>query len=133
MLSLYSVTATPSERGSAAPAQRPSRHSMAFALKLGSLDRIDIRPDKGIAKFLYANHYWEVQVDCTTAEILSVGKRHSDFLEHLHDFSLLDRELKTSGDYIKLFYTTIMGLSVIIFTLTGFWLWYGPKQMKGSR
>ena len=97
------------------------------------LDRIDIRPDKGIAKFVYANHYWEVQVDCTNAALLSVGQRHSDFLEHLHDFSLFDRELKTSGDYIKLFYTTIMGLSVIIFTLTGFWLWYGPKQMKGSR
>jgi hypothetical protein len=27
-------------------------------------------------------------------------------------------------------YTTLMGLSVIVFTLTGFWLWYGPKQMK---
>jgi uncharacterized iron-regulated membrane protein len=97
------------------------------------LDRIDIRPDKGIAKFIYANHYWEVQVDCTNAALLSVGQRHSDFLEHLHDFSLFDRQLKTGEDYIKLFYTTIMGLSVIVFTLTGFWLWYGPKQMKSNK
>ena len=94
------------------------------------LDRIDIRPDKGIAKYVYVDHYWEVQVDCTNAALLSIGKRNSDFLEHLHDFSLFDREIKTGGDVIKLFYTTLMGLSVIVFTLTGFWLWYGPKQMK---
>src|SRR5690606_15600236 len=66
------------------------RDSIDAALSL-ELDRIDIRPGKGIAKYLYVNHYWEVQVDCTTAEILSVGKRHSDFLEHLHDFSFFDR------------------------------------------
>ena len=97
------------------------------------LDRIDIRPDKGIAKYVYVDHYCEVQVDCTNAGLLSIGKRNSDFLEHLHDFSLFDREIKTGGDVIKLFYTSIMGLSVIVFTLTGFWLWYGPKQMKQGK
>lgn len=94
------------------------------------LDRIDIRPDKGIAKYIYTDHYWEVQIDCTNAALLSIGKRNSDFLEHLHDFSLFDREIKTGGDVIKLIYTSVMGLSVIVFTLTGFWLWYGPKRMK---
>lgn len=98
-----------------------------------AIDRIDIRPDKGIAKFLYANHYWEVQLDCTTAAVLSVGKRHSDFLEHLHDFSFFDREIKTGNDIIKLIYTTLMGLSVIVFSITGFWLWYGPKRMKAAK
>lgn len=97
------------------------------------LDRIDIRPDKGIAKYIYADHYWEVQVDCSNAALLSVGKRNSDFIEHLHDFSLFDRELKTGGDVLKLLYTTVMGLSVIVFTITGFWLWYGPKRMKQSK
>lgn len=97
------------------------------------LDRIDIRPDKGIAKYVYADHYWEVQVDCSTAGLISIGKRHSDFLEHLHDFSFFDREIKTGSDIFKLIYTTIMGLSVIVFSVTGFWLWYGPKQMKNSR
>lgn len=108
------------------------RDSISADLSL-ELDRIDIRPDKGIAKFLYANHYWEVQLDCTTAAVLSVGKRHSDFLEHVHDFSIFDREIKTGGDVIKLIYTTTMGLAVIIFSITGFWLWYGPKRMKQGK
>jgi hypothetical protein len=94
------------------------------------LDRIDVRPDKGIAKMLYANHYWEVQMDCTTGRVIQTGERNSDFIEHLHDFSIFDRKIKTGTDVIKLFYTSIMGLAVITFSITGFWLWYGPKRMK---
>jgi len=108
------------------------RDSIDASLSL-ELDRIDIRPGKGIAKYLFANHYWELQVDCTTAEILSVGKRHSDFIEHLHDFSFFDRGLQNSNDIIKLIYTTLMGLAVVVFTVTGFWLWYGPKRMKAGK
>ena len=97
------------------------------------LDRIDVRPDKGIAKFVYAHHYWEVQLDCTTAGLLSIGRRHSDLMEHLHDFSFFDRGLQTGNDVIKLIYTTIMALAVIVFSITGFWLWYGPKRMKQGK
>jgi hypothetical protein len=97
------------------------------------LDRIDIRPDKGIAKMIYADHYWELQLDCSTGEVIQTGRRNSDFIEHLHDFSILDREIKTGTDVIKLIYTSIMGLAVITFSITGFWLWYGPKRMKHYR
>jgi hypothetical protein len=97
------------------------------------LDRIDIRPDKGIAKMIYTDHYWELQLDCTTGEVIQTGRRNSDFIEHLHDFSILDREIKTGTDVIKLIYTSIMGLAVITFSITGFWLWYGPKRMKHYR
>ena len=37
------------------------------------------------------------------------------------------------GEIIKLVYTSIMGLALIIFTLTGFWLWYGPKLIKKNK
>ena len=94
------------------------------------LDRIDIRPQKGIAKFVYADHFWEVQLDCTDGSLLHFGKRNSDIIEQIHDASLADRATGTGNDFIKLFYTTVMGLAVIIFSLTGFWLWYGPKRMR---
>ncbi|MGI8600368.1 MAG: PepSY domain-containing protein [Chitinophagaceae bacterium] len=97
------------------------------------LDRIDVRPDKGIAKMIYADHYFELQLDCTTGYIIKTGERNSDFIEHLHDFSIFDREIKTGTDIIKLIYTSIMGLAVITFSITGFWLWYGPKRMKHYR
>lgn len=96
----------------------------------GTLDRIDIRPDKGIAKFTFKENYWGVQLDCTSGKLLLVEKRHSDFIEDLHDGSILDNLFGTSGEEIKVVYTTILGLSLLLLVLSGFWLWYGPKKIR---
>ncbi len=94
------------------------------------LDRIDVRKNKGVVKFIYANHYWGLQIDGATGELLAVERRRSDFIENLHDGSVLDNYLNTNDGQIKLVYTSIMGLALILFTVTGFWLWYGPKRMR---
>jgi uncharacterized iron-regulated membrane protein len=97
------------------------------------LDRIDIRPDKGIAKFTFKNGYWGVQLDCTNGKLLLIEKRKSDFIEDLHDGSILDSLFGTSGEQIKIVYTTIMGLSLLLLVVSGFWLWYGPKRIRYKR
>ena len=97
------------------------------------LDRIDIRKEKGIAKFIYKNHTNEVQLDGATGRVLSIGKRHSDTIENIHDGSILDSYFNTSYGQIKVIYTTIMSLALLTFTITGFWLWYGPKRMRKIR
>ena len=94
------------------------------------LDRLDIRKQKGVVKFVYAKHYWGVQVDGATGKILHIGRRNSDLFENIHDGSILDRLLGTSNGQIKLFYSTVMAISLLTFTITGFWLWYGPKRMQ---
>jgi len=96
------------------------------------LDRIDMRKDKGMVKFVFVDEYYEVQLDGATGDVLSIGQRRSDFLEKVHDGSILDRYLGTSG-VIKLVYTTVMGVSLLVFTITGFWLWYGPKKMRKAK
>jgi uncharacterized iron-regulated membrane protein len=106
------------------------RNSVSQDLSL-ELDRIDIRKDKGMVKFVFVDQYYEVQLDGATGNVLSVGQRKSDFLENVHDGSILDRYLGTSG-ILKLIYTSIMGISLLMFTITGFWLWYGPKRMRQS-
>ena len=96
------------------------------------LDRIDIRPDKGMVKFVFVESYWGVQLDCTTGELLHLESRRSDFIENLHDGSYFDYVLATNYGQIKLVYTTIMGSALLIFTITGFWLWYGPKRFRAQ-
>jgi len=93
------------------------------------LDRMDIRKEKGVVKFVYKDHYWGIQLDGATGKVLNISRRNSYFIENLHDGSILDRYLGTNG-LIKLLYSTIMGLALTSFTVTGFWLWYGPKRMK---
>jgi hypothetical protein len=94
------------------------------------LDKIDIRKNEGIIKFVFADHYLEIQLDGTSGEVLNIQKRISDLVEDIHDGSVLDHYFGTSGEPVKLIYTSIMGLALFTFTLTGFWLWYGPKRIK---
>jgi uncharacterized iron-regulated membrane protein len=94
------------------------------------LSRIDIRKGKGILKFIYKEHHWEIQLDGATGALLNIGRRHSDWIENVHDGSIVDGMLGLSKGWFKLFYTTVMGLALLLFTITGFWLWYGPKRMR---
>lgn len=95
-----------------------------------TISRIDIRPDRGVVKFIFENHYWGVQLDGATAQVMHIGKRRSDFLEELHDGSFLDQFFDSKFSFFKLFFTTIMGFSLILFGLSGFWIWYGPQKMR---
>lgn len=113
-------------------------HAIAFEVIRDSLpletepilDRIDIRKSKGILKFSFTNTYLEVQLDGVTGKALSIAQRRSDFIERIHDGSILDDLFNTSDGQIKVVYTTILGLGLLLFTISGFWLWYGPKRMK---
>lgn len=96
------------------------------------LSRIDIRKNKGSLKFVYKKHFWEVQLDGQTGNLLSLAERRSDWLENLHDGSFMDDYWGTKGLF-KLLYTTVMGLALLLFVITGFWLWYGPKRMRQQK
>lgn len=94
------------------------------------IEKIEIRPTKGMVKFIYADHNWSIQLDPVTGDPLVIGKRYSDLIESMHDGSLVDDLLKNTNGYFKLFYTNILSIALLVFTLTGFWIWYGPKRMK---
>lgn len=96
------------------------------------LERIDIRPDKGMVKFVYLADYWGIQLDCTTGTLLQIERRRSDLIENIHDGSILDHIWGTDGEPIKLVYTSMVGLALLGFTITGLWLWIGPKRMVAA-
>ena len=106
-----------------------ARDSINQGLSL-ELERIDARPDKGMVKFVFIEGYWGIQLDGATGKLLHIEKRRSDFIENIHDGSVLDYLFETKNEIFKLIYTTIMGISLLLFTITGFWLWFGPKRMR---
>ena len=87
------------------------------------VDRLDVRPGKGIVKVLFAENNWEVQVDGGTGAVLSVAKRHSDWIESLHDGSIV-------SDGFKLVSMNVLGIGLVLMIATGIWLWYGPKVVR---
>lgn len=97
------------------------------------LDRMDVRPGNGIVKFSFRDHYRGLQLDGVTGRLLSVETRRSDFIEQIHDGSIVDRVFGLGKDQVKLSYNIIMGLSLSMLVITGFWLWYGPKRLRKHR
>ncbi|WP_317236515.1 hypothetical protein [Allomuricauda sp. F6463D] len=77
------------------------------------LDQIDLRKEKRSVKFLFVDSYYEIQLDGANGKVLSIGQRKSDFLEGVHDSSIVDDYLGTS-DYVKLVYTSVMGVSLLV-------------------
>lgn len=104
-----------------------------FENQVAEIDRIDIRPEKAVAKVLFTKAYYEVQIDLATGNVLQTAKRNSDMIENIHDGSILDVLFKTNNGVFKLIYTTVMSLALLLFTVSGFWLWYGPKVMRKMR
>lgn len=88
-----------------------------------SIDRMDVRPAKGIVKVNFEQSYWEVQVDGYSGEVLSIAQRHSDWIEQLHDGSIV-------SDAFKLVSMHTLGIGLLVLTASGFWLWLGPRKIR---
>jgi hypothetical protein len=94
------------------------------------LERIDARVDKGMVKFVFIEGFWGIQIDGATGKLLHIERRRSDFIENIHDGSILDYLFNTKDEQLKVVYTSVMGLSLLTFVFTGFWLWMGPKRLR---
>lgn len=92
------------------------------------IDRMELRPEKGVMKVSFKNHYNGLQLDLATGKLLLLEKRRSDFIEHLHDGTIIDKW--TGGSFGKLSYATLSGLSLLTLVLSGIFLWANPKRIK---
>lgn len=88
-----------------------------------NIDRIEYRTTKGIAKVIFDTGSWEAQVDAQTLEVYSVAKRHSDWIEQVHDGSII-------SELFKVISMNILGIGLLVLTISGFWLWYGPRKIR---
>jgi hypothetical protein len=96
------------------------------------IDRIDVRPSKGIAKILYENHFTELQIDLHTGAVLSVSTRADHFIERLHDGSIIDFYFSDNNSS-KIIYTSIISLGLLFMSISGYLLWRNPKKIKKKK
>jgi len=90
------------------------------------IERIDIRPDKGIAKIKSKNN-WEIQIDIETTEIYATNYRRSDVIESIHDGSFF-------SEIVKYGWFLPSGILLLILSLTGIYMFFIPilKRRKKS-
>lgn len=97
-----------------------------------NLERIDIRKEHGMVKFVFADHFYGIQLDGATGQLLQIERRRSDIIEKFHDGSILDHLFGLRGEYFKRIYTSLTGLALLVLTITGFWIWYVPVRMRNK-
>lgn len=91
------------------------------------IDRLDVRPDKGIIK-VRTNSSWEVQLDSKTGEVLQVAYRNSEFIESLHDGTFFQKQA-------NLWLMLPVAITLLLLWLTGLYLFILPyyKRWQKSR
>lgn len=91
----------------------------------GDVDRLDVRPKKGIVK-VRAKNRWEIQVDSSSGKILQVAYRRSDLIESLHDGSFFH-------DKAKLWIFLPCAVILLILWISGIYLFLIPILSKRKR
>lgn len=86
------------------------------------INRLDVRPDKGMVK-VRANNHWEIQIDTQTGDVLQVEYRRSDIIEAIHDGSWFHESAK-----LWIFFPT--GIIVTILWITGVYMFFVPYIAK---
>lgn len=89
------------------------------------VDRLDVRPSKGMLK-LRAENRWEIQIDTQTAEVLHVAYRRSDLIESIHDGSFFH-------DRAKLWLFLPAALVLGLMWMTGLYLFALPYLARGRK
>lgn len=89
------------------------------------IDRLDVRPTKGMLKVRAVNR-WEIQLDGATGEVLQVAYRRSDLIESLHDGSFFH-------DKVKLFIFLPSGVILFLLWITGIYLFAQPYLVRRKR
>lgn len=89
------------------------------------IDRLDVRPGKGVVKVRCRNR-WEIQLDSTTGDVLQVAYRRSDFIESIHDGSYFH-------ELAKLWVFFPAAIVFAILWITGIYLFFLPYLAKRKR
>ena len=86
------------------------------------IDRLDVRPDKGIVKVRAVNH-WEIQIDTQSGEVLQTEFRRTNIIESLHDGTWFH-------DNAKLWVFLPSSIIVLVLWITGIYLFLVPYLSK---
>ena len=89
------------------------------------IDRLDVRPDKGIVK-VRARNRWEIQIDASSGEVCQVSYRRSDLIETIHDGSFF-HPLAKLGIFLP------AALVLFILWATGIYLFVLPYLSRRKR
>jgi len=95
-------------------------------------EKVEIKISKGTVLFYFKDAY-SVQLNGETGMPTLIEKKYGGIIQDIHDGAILDSWIVNSFSGFKKGYSLIMGLSLLLLTITGTYLWYKPKMIKKNR
>lgn len=95
-------------------------------------EKIELRPSKGYINFAFKKNYY-IQVDGATAGIIHLEQKNGGLIQEIHDGAIIDGWFTNKFGLSKKIYTTTLGFALLFLTISGFYLWWKPKQIKLSK
>jgi uncharacterized iron-regulated membrane protein len=95
-------------------------------------DRVDVRLTKGTISFYFPGNY-NVQLDGASGKIIRIEQKNGGWIQDLHDGAIIGSWIGIKSGAAKTIYSSVLGLSLLFLTVSGFYLWYKPKQIKRKR
>jgi hypothetical protein len=95
-------------------------------------ERVDIRLSKGYINFQFKKNYY-VQVEGSSGRTILIEQKAGGWILDLHDGAILDGWVSNKSGISKKIYSSMTGLALLFLTLSGFYLWYKPKQIKQAK
>lgn len=89
------------------------------------LARVDVKPGKGVVKFISQND-WEAQVDTNSGALLQVAYRRSDWIEALHDGSYF-------ADWVKRYVFLPAGIGLLVLWASGLYLFVITRLARARK
>jgi hypothetical protein len=92
-------------------------------------ENIQLKPAKGYINFSFKNNY-NIQVDGATGNVIHIEQKNGGIIQDIHDGAIVGDWFGFKSANSKTIYSTIMGLALLFLTISGFYLWWKPKQLK---
>ena len=100
--------------------------------KFKKSEKVEIKITKGTVLFYYKDAY-SIQLNGASGEPILIEKKFGGIIQDVHDGAILDNLFTNKLSLSKKVYSIIMGLSLLLLTITGTYLWYKPKMIKKNR
>ncbi len=86
------------------------------------IDRLDVRPNKGIIK-IRSHNRMEIQIDSRSGQVLHVAKRRSDLIESIHDGTFFQKSA-------NLWLMLPVAITALVMSITGIIMFFIPYLKK---
>jgi len=95
-------------------------------------EKLEIKMTKGTVLFYYKDGY-SVLLNGASGDPITIEKKFGGIIQDIHDGAILDSWITNKSSLFKKGYSIIMGISLLLLTITGTYLWYKPLLIKKNR